>query len=52
MADTTPTNVPGAKRSFWRKVGWLAARAGAVLGAWLFLMLVLVACMGWYTSRP
>jgi nitrate/TMAO reductase-like tetraheme cytochrome c subunit len=38
--------------SAWRKFRWLAWRAAAVLGAFLFLILVTVALAGWYTSRP
>ena len=38
--------------STWRKLAWLLRRAAALLGAWLFLMLIMIACAGWYTSRP
>jgi nitrate/TMAO reductase-like tetraheme cytochrome c subunit len=38
--------------SAWRKLRWFAWRAAAVLGAFLFLILVTIALAGWYTSRP
>ncbi len=47
-----PRGRPAARPSVWRKLRWFLWRAAAVLGAFLFLILVTVALAGWYTSRP
>jgi nitrate/TMAO reductase-like tetraheme cytochrome c subunit len=42
----------GKQRTGWRKVRYIFYSLLALLGAWLFLMLIMVAAAGWYTSRP
>ena len=37
--------------SIWRKLRWFLLRAGALLGAFVLLLILLVGGAGWYTSR-
>ncbi len=46
-ASTVP-----APRSAWRKVRRILYSLLALLGAWLFLMVVMAGAAAWYTSRP
>ncbi len=56
MEETsTPSPRQGAiakKRTGWRKLRYILYSLLALLGSWLFLMLIMVAAAGWYTSRP
>ena len=48
-----PITPPAAPpRSVWRKVRSILYPLLALLGAWLFLMVVMAAAAAWYTSRP
>jgi nitrate/TMAO reductase-like tetraheme cytochrome c subunit len=47
-----PARVVVRARALWPALRRLAVRAAILLGAMLLLLLVLVACAGWYTSRP
>jgi len=38
--------------SLGRRLGWIAARVAALLGAFVLLLAVMTAAAGWYTSRP
>ena len=40
------------KRTGWRKVRYILYSLLALFGAWAFLMVIMVAAAGWYTSRP
>jgi predicted CXXCH cytochrome family protein len=46
------SKVPAPPRSMWRKVRMVLYPLLALLGAWLFLMVIMAAAATWYTSRP
>ena len=56
MEPSTPPAVPAPatppRRSVWRKVRSILYPLLAVLAAWAFLMVVMAAAAGIYTSRP
>jgi nitrate/TMAO reductase-like tetraheme cytochrome c subunit len=57
MESSTPFGTPPAPlahppRSIWRKVRSILYPSLALLAAWAFLMVVMAAAAGWYTSRP
>src|SRR5208282_819291 len=52
--SNTPSDTPSSPRprSIWRKVRAILYPALALLGAWLFLMVIMAGAATWYTSRP
>ncbi|MEI8371499.1 MAG: NapC/NirT family cytochrome c [Planctomycetota bacterium] len=51
-SNTPSTSTAHPPRSLWRKVRAILYPTLAVLAAWLFLMVIMAAAAGWYTSRP
>jgi nitrate/TMAO reductase-like tetraheme cytochrome c subunit len=45
------TSGPSPERTIWQRVWSYLTRAAALLGAFILLLALLIACAGWYTSR-